>query len=87
MRISDHIPFVDPRTSTQAAYGALSAVQGEHPAVQVVAAAVLFKTLCEELKLDVSQLLDQARRIINDDDTYYRREVKALREYVKGELK
>ena len=87
MRIQDHIPFVEPRQTVQAAYGALSAVQGEHPGVQVAAVAVLFKVLAEELKLDVSEVLSQAHRITNADDTYYRREVKALRDYVRGEIK
>jgi heterodisulfide reductase subunit B len=87
MKVRDHIPFVDPRTTVQAAYGALSAIQGERPGVQVMAAAILIKVLVDELKLDLSELINQASRITNDDDTYFRREVKALRDYVNGELK
>lgn len=87
MKCADQLPFVEPRTTVQAAYGALSALQGECPGVQVAAAAVLFWTLMDELKLDVSQLLNQASRIAADDDNHYRREVAALRAYIQGELK
>lgn len=87
MKCADQLPFVEPRTTVQAAYGVLSALQGERPGVQVAAAAVLFYVLADELKLDLSQLINQASRIASDDDTYFRREVKALRAYVQGELK
>jgi hypothetical protein len=87
MNVSAHIPFVEPRMTVQAAYGALSAIQHERPGVQVMASAILFFVLADELKLDISQLISQASRITTDDDTYFRREVKALRAYVQGELK
>lgn len=82
----DQAPFSDPRTTVQAAYGALSAIQGERPGTQLMAVTVLFKTLAETLGADISQLLNSAERLTTDDDTFFRREVKALREYVKGEL-
>lgn len=86
-KANDQLPFVTPRAAVQAAYGALSAIQGERPGVQLAAATVLFRVLADELRLDISQLLDQGRRLINDDDTAFRYEVAAFREYVKGELK
>ncbi len=84
---ADQLPFVEPRTVVQAAYGALSALQGERPGVQVAAASVLFWTLMDELKLDVSQVLSAVSRIVQTDDTPYRREVAALKAYIQGELK
>lgn len=87
MKVRDQISFVEPRTVLEASYGALSSIQTERPGVQVMAVAVLFKTLADELKLDVSELMNQASRIATDDDTPYRANVRALREYVKGELK
>lgn len=86
-RANDQLPFVKPREAVQAAYGALSAIQLERPGVQLAASAVLFRIIADELRLDISQLLDQARRIINDDDTMFRYEVSAFKEYVKGELR
>jgi len=84
---NDKLFSVPARQTVQAAYGSLSANQHEQPAVQVMAAAVLFKVLAEELCLDISQLLSSAARLIKHDDNPYRAEVAALREYVKGELK
>lgn len=86
-RTKDHLPFVEPRRAVQTAYAALSAIQGESSGVQVRAVAVLFKTLVEELKLDVSELLNSTERTIKADDTFFQREVRALRAYITGELK
>jgi hypothetical protein len=86
-KATDQLPFVEPRTTVQAAYGALSALQSETPGTQLGACVVLFLALVEELKLDVSQLLNQASRIATDDDTFYRPEMRALKAYIQGELK
>lgn len=83
---TDQLPFVEPRKTIQAAYGALSAVQDESPGVQLGASAVLFLALVEELNLDVSQVLNQAKRIATDDDTFYRTEMRSLKAYIQGEL-
>lgn len=84
---ADQIYSVSARTTVQAAYGALSANQGETPAVQVMAPAVLFLTIAQEFGLDINQLLSSAALIIKNDDNPYRTEVAALRAYVRGELK
>lgn len=86
MKAHDQIPFVTPRETVQAAYGALSALQDERPGVQVMSAAVLFKVIADELRLDISELLNKAARITSDDDNPYRTEVAAFREYIRGEL-
>lgn len=84
---TDQLYSVPARSTVQAAYGALDALQHEPPAVQVMAAAVLFRTLAVELKLDVSQLMASAAHITRDDDNPYRTEVAAFRGYIQGELK
>lgn len=84
---SDQLFSVNPRRTVQAAYGALSANQEELKAVQVMAPAVLFLTIAQELRLDINQLLSAASQIIKHDDNPYRTEVAALRAYVCGELK
>jgi hypothetical protein len=48
---------------------------------------VLFTVICEELKLDPSELISKATRVAKDADGFFTRETKALRDYVKGELK
>lgn len=87
MSLRDQLPFTHPMQAVQTAYGALSAVQHEAPAVQVAASAVLLRAIADELQLDLSELLSMAARIIHDDDTPYRHEVAAFRSYVRGELK
>lgn len=84
---TDQLPFVEPRTTVQTAYAALSAIQGQRPGVQLGACAVLFLAMVEELRLDVSQVLNQASRIAADDDSFYRTEIRALKAYIAGELK
>lgn len=87
MKCTDQLPFVEPRSTIQTAYAALSAIQGERPGTQLGACAVLILALVEELKLDINQLLNQASRIAKADDTFYRPEVRALKAYIQGELK
>lgn len=87
MSLRDSLGFSSPRTVINAAYASLSANQHERPHVQVAAAAVLFKVLMEELKLDHNDLLILADQLIKADDNYYQVEVQALRAYVQGELK
>jgi hypothetical protein len=69
------------------AYAAVSAIQGFEKHKQVAGAAVLFTVICEELGLNPSELINKAQRIARDADTFYAVEAKALRAYVKGELK
>lgn len=83
----DQLYSVNARTAVQAAYGALSANQSETPAVQVMAPAIAFLTISQELGLDINQLLASASQIIKHDDNPYRTEVAAFRAYVAGELK
>lgn len=86
MRVQDFIPFVPPRHTVETAYAALSAVQDAHPGVQLAAIAVLFKEMAETADCDIPTLLNQAGRIVADDDVAFRASIKALREYVKQEI-
>jgi hypothetical protein len=73
--------------AVEAAYAAVSAVQAMPKAKQVAGVAVLFAVICEELKLDPSELINKAQRMSKDADGFFTREMKALRDYVQGELK
>lgn len=86
-KAGDQIPFSDPTTVVRTAYAALSAVQGETPGHQVAGVAVLLREMCDGLKLDLSEVLSSAHRIASANDTFFQREVKALRDYVQGELR
>lgn len=72
--------------AVEAAYAAVSAVQAMPKQKQVMGIAVLFSTICDELKLDLSELINKAQRVAKDADGFFTREMKALRGYVKGEL-
>lgn len=71
--------------AVRAAFSAVSALQVELPQVQVMGTAVLFLTMCNELGLDISEVLNKAQRMAQDGDI--ERQVSALVDYVRGELK
>lgn len=54
---------------------------------QVAAIAVAFTLYSEVLGISPSELINRAQRIIADADTHYTREAKALRDFVKEEVK
>lgn len=78
--------FVQPDEAIRTAYSAISSLQVARPEYQVVGIAVLFQILSDGLGMPPNELLSKASRVIADGDTFFRREVKALRDYVKGEL-
>lgn len=73
--------------AVQAGYAMVSAAQVFTPAEQVAGIAVVFNEMAERLGVSVAELLDKARRIAAQDDTFFQREVKALRDYIDGELR
>lgn len=83
----DRLNNMRPHASVDAAYSALSANQGRPPEEQVAGAAVLFLTICEVLKLDISDTLATAANLRKADDLHYQVEVQALKAYIAGELK
>jgi type III secretory pathway component EscR len=55
--------------------------------MQLNALAVLYKIFIEEFGLKHNDLLTRADLIISDADKYYHAEIKALRDYIREELK
>jgi hypothetical protein len=86
-QLKDHLPNVNAAQTLKACFGALHGFSDFPPDYQVMAAAVLVRVIAERAGLDLSQLLDAARRVEMDADTYFQREAKALRDYVDGEIK
>lgn len=84
---TDRLNSMKPQEAAQSAYAQISAVQHLPPDQQVAGAVLLLRAMAEELRLDLSQLMQQAARVMDDADTYYNREVSALRMYVRKELK
>lgn len=87
MKARYQLPSVNPLTVVQAAYNAASSLQTFTPGEQVAAAAVLLKVMSERTGVSISELLNKAERMEKDADTNYTREIRALREYVKEELR
>lgn len=84
--VRDKLPHVPASTASRIAFASLDSIQTERPEDQVAGVAVLFLAMCEGLGLDINQVLDATSRRMNHDDTFFKREIKALRDYVKGEL-
>lgn len=82
----DQLNMVPAHATLQAAYGTLDGAQTFPPAMQVMGAAVLFHELCSELRVDPSEMLDKARRVVRHATDHYSLELEALRKYIKGEI-
>ena len=87
-RLKDRLAMLPCLDAVDAAYKAVSAIQELPPAQQVAGAALLLRTFCEMAGLDLSEVLHQASRMAHDaqQDGFRRRELSALRDYVKGEI-
>lgn len=86
MSAKNELAVTNARDAVTAAYQAVSTLQDFKPAQQVAGVSILFHIIAEQLGLSPSELLNKAERMTADADTYYSREVKALRDYVRGEL-
>ena len=83
----DQMVMAPAHRTLQTTYQALSAIQEVNAGEQVMAHTVLFFTLCQELRLDPSEMLDKARRLTRHAQDHYSLELNALREYIQNELK
>lgn len=82
----DRLNNLRPQQAVQAAFAQLSSTQHLTPAEQLAGAALLLREMAVNSGIPVSELLNKAERIAVDADTFFHRELKALRDYVKGEL-
>lgn len=87
MRTKDKLPFVPAATATRVAYTFLDVAQTEKPHDFVVGLSLLFTQMCRSLELDPSQLINASERRISTDDTFFKREIKAMDDFFKGEFK
>lgn len=83
----DKLNSINPLAAVQSAYVAVSAIQGMKPEEQVAGASLLLYVMASNLNLDISQLMDMSQRIRKDADSNYTIEIRALREYVREELR
>lgn len=85
--VLDNLSFTNPHDAVTAAYAQVSATQTMAPHLQVAGAAVLFTNLCAGLDLNPSEVINKAQRLTADADTFYTTTIRALREYIKQEIR
>lgn len=84
--IIDSVTTVDSRQVAKAGVGILDRIQGETPGVQIQSLAMLFLIIAEEFQVDIRDELSRATHVMIGADDFYKPEVRALRDYVRGEL-
>lgn len=87
MSTKDDLNTLHPQAAIQAAYHIADRLQDFRPAAGIAGAALFLKVVCEELHLDLSDVINKSVRMGKDADTFFNREVKALRDYIKEELR
>lgn len=83
----DALNSMSPAKAVQVGYFTASQLADFRPAEQVAGVALFLSVMCEQLRIDPREVINKAARITRDADTYYTREVKALRDYIDGEMK
>jgi hypothetical protein len=86
-RASDQLPHVPATKAVEVAFQMIDTVQHEHPGAQVAGAALLLYVMCQQLGLDVSELMNQSQRRFDKANTFFRREAQAMSDYVNGEFR
>lgn len=86
--ISDQLNFASSDATQQAAFQLLDLIQGVQPkGLQLSAVAFMFLMMCERYGQDPRDVLDKTHRQLTDSLSVGRGEyVRAIREYLKGEL-
>jgi hypothetical protein len=82
----DQLGSVNPFQALRGMYALVSAGQEFRGAEQVVAASVYFLLMCEQLKLDPSEELHRATRVIERANLHYVEHVRAARQYITEQI-
>jgi hypothetical protein len=86
MRTKDQLNGINAHKAVEIAYDTISFLQQHKAHEQVAGLAVLMKVMADRTGVSVSELLSKAERIERDADTFFRREIKALRDYIDQEI-
>lgn len=76
----------DPERLRAAAYNVITRNQHD-PAYTIRGTAIALAIMCDEVGMDMGQLIATTKRMINDIDGPFSVQLRALRAYTKGELK
>lgn len=79
--------FSSPSSLRVPIFNIMSANQKEDSAVQILSPAIFLYVVAEEVGVSVGDLLTKAERIVKDADHVYSPHMRAIREYIRKELK
>ena len=83
---TDQLSMAPAWRTTQTAYAAIDAMQGQPAPQRVAAVFLLFNELVTALGSDPSQAIDMARRMARHAEDHYSLELNALRAYIRNEV-
>ena len=83
----DKLNSTNPSEAMQVTYAALDRLQDFPSHLSLIAVSILLREMSAVLQLPVSELLDKAARVTSDLNEHYQPEIKALREFIKQEMK
>lgn len=86
MSLKNQLSMLDVKVLASDAYRPLNTLQDYPAAYQVATLALGFKLLCEEYSLNVRETLEYIDRVIHDADRKEIHQVRAMRDYIRGEL-
>lgn len=68
------------------AFGVIARMQGEDPALQIVATAVALCAECQAIGVPMREVICVAERMLEDAEGPYTEHIQAIRAYAVGEL-
>lgn len=88
MSIRDRISWSagDPEELRRLTFGVIN--RGQHdPARQIRATALALVAMCEGADVDVRDLLVSSERMLNDIDSPFASQIRAIKEYARNEIR
>lgn len=84
--VADRIGWIGPPQVRAPAFQVITRIQGQDPAVQLVATAVALCAMTEACGLRMRDVIEVAERLLRDCEGPYTEHVQAIREYAKHEI-
>jgi hypothetical protein len=83
----DRLNMVAPRDVLETAYSLITTAQDHPPHLAIAAIALLIHEISIQLRLPKGELMDKAERMAGDMHENYITELRALRQFIREELK
>jgi hypothetical protein len=85
MNLIDQIYSLNPLMAGQTMFAITSGLQDHHPAAQVAASAMFLLVMCEEFRVNPTDVLYKAGRILLDTDQFNQNQIAATRQLIRKE--